>query len=202
MALTTLPTAALANDAVDNTKLDLAANYAFTGTVTGAGALTKISEVDATGASSVTFDSLGSYENFVVWYRNLNFSNSTSVYLEFKDVDGRQTGGYRYRANYAKDDDQTESIYNATANEINIVKDVYAGTNERIMGTLHISKVPSGAEPCCYFQSSGKMSNGLYAYGSGFAINNSMNGVLSGLYFFPGSGTFSSGTIVLYGVSS
>jgi hypothetical protein len=37
MALTTLPTAALANDAVDNTKLDLADNYAFTGTVTGAG---------------------------------------------------------------------------------------------------------------------------------------------------------------------
>jgi hypothetical protein len=36
MALTTLPTAALADDAVDNTKLDLAANYAFTGTVTGA----------------------------------------------------------------------------------------------------------------------------------------------------------------------
>lgn len=35
MALTTLPTAALANDAVDNTKLDLADNYAFTGTVTG-----------------------------------------------------------------------------------------------------------------------------------------------------------------------
>jgi hypothetical protein len=37
MALTTLPTAALANDAVDNTKLNLADNYAFTGTVTGAG---------------------------------------------------------------------------------------------------------------------------------------------------------------------
>jgi len=35
MALTTLPTAALADDAVDNTKLDLADNYAFTGTVTG-----------------------------------------------------------------------------------------------------------------------------------------------------------------------
>jgi len=34
MALTTLPTAALANDAVDNTKLNLANNYAFTGTVT------------------------------------------------------------------------------------------------------------------------------------------------------------------------
>ena len=182
--------------------MNLADTYAFTGTVSGAGSLNVISEVDVAGASSVTFDSLGSYENFVVWYRNLNFSANTSVYLEYKDIDGRQTGGYRYRANYIKDDDQTESVFNTNANEINIVKDVYAGTNERIMGTLHISKVPSGAEPCCYFQSSGKMSNGLYAYGSGFAINNSMNGVLSGLYFFPGSGTFSSGKIVLYGVSN
>jgi hypothetical protein len=182
--------------------MNLADTYAFTGTVSGAGSLNVISEVDVAGASSVTFDSLGSYENFVVWYRNLNFSTNTSVYLEYKDIDGRQTGGYQYRANYIKGDDQTESIFNTNANEINIVKDVYAGTNERIMGTLHISKVSSGAEPCCYFQSSGKMSNGQYAYGSGFAINSSMNGALSGLYFFPGSGTFSSGKIVLYGVSN
>lgn len=36
MSVTTIPTAGIADDAVDNTKLDLAANYAFTGTVTGA----------------------------------------------------------------------------------------------------------------------------------------------------------------------
>tara|TARA_X000001388_G_C2156503_1_gene94493 strand:- start:42 stop:614 length:573 start_codon:yes stop_codon:yes gene_type:complete len=37
MSKTTIPTAGLADDAVDNTKLDLTSNYAFTGTVTGAG---------------------------------------------------------------------------------------------------------------------------------------------------------------------
>ena len=35
MSVTTIPTAGIANDAVDNTKLDLTSNYAFTGTVTG-----------------------------------------------------------------------------------------------------------------------------------------------------------------------
>ena len=35
MAVTTIPTAGIADDAVGNTKLDLTANYAFTGTVTG-----------------------------------------------------------------------------------------------------------------------------------------------------------------------
>ena len=37
MALSKIDTAGLAADAVDNTILDLAGNYAFTGTVTGAG---------------------------------------------------------------------------------------------------------------------------------------------------------------------
>ena len=36
----TIATANIADDAVGNTKLDLAANYAFTGTVTGAGSIT------------------------------------------------------------------------------------------------------------------------------------------------------------------
>jgi len=39
MTVTTIPTAGIADDAVGNTKLDLSANYAFTGTVTGAGKL-------------------------------------------------------------------------------------------------------------------------------------------------------------------
>ena len=37
MAVTTIPTAGIADDAVDNTKIDLASNYAFTGTISGAG---------------------------------------------------------------------------------------------------------------------------------------------------------------------
>ena len=37
MALTKVRTGGITDDAVGNTKLDLAANYAFTGTVTGAG---------------------------------------------------------------------------------------------------------------------------------------------------------------------
>ena len=41
MSKTTIPTAGLADDAVDNTKLDLTSNYAFTGTVTGVGGITE-----------------------------------------------------------------------------------------------------------------------------------------------------------------
>ena len=45
MAVTTIPTAGIADDAVDNTKLDLADNFAFTGTVTGAGVSGKVLQV-------------------------------------------------------------------------------------------------------------------------------------------------------------
>ena len=37
MAITRITTPSITDDAVDNTKLDLASNYAFTGTITGAG---------------------------------------------------------------------------------------------------------------------------------------------------------------------
>ena len=69
MAVTTIPTAGIANDAVDNTKLDLAANYAFTGTITGTPQdMVKISTTNVTSAvSSVDFETLSTdYNNFFV----------------------------------------------------------------------------------------------------------------------------------------
>ena len=66
MAVTTIPTAGIADDAVGNTKLDLSANYAFTGTITGvASGLTKItsytipsstSEFNLNGIFTTTYD--------------------------------------------------------------------------------------------------------------------------------------------------
>lgn len=59
MSVTTIPTAGIADDAVDNTKLDLTANYAFTGTITGAGKLINTSRVLYT-SGTVTVTSTGS----------------------------------------------------------------------------------------------------------------------------------------------
>ena len=42
MAIDKIITSSIADDAVGNTKLDLSENYAFTGTVTGAGKVLKI----------------------------------------------------------------------------------------------------------------------------------------------------------------
>ena len=62
MALSKIDTAGLAADAVDNTILDLAGNYAFTGTVTGAGAAgyTKTAQTTTNGAATYSISSIPS----------------------------------------------------------------------------------------------------------------------------------------------
>ena len=54
MTVTTIPTAGIADDPVGNTKLDLTANYAFTGTVTGAGKVLKITTAVYEGTASTS----------------------------------------------------------------------------------------------------------------------------------------------------
>ena len=67
MALSKIDTNAIADDAVDNTKLDLASNYAFTGTVTGASPITEADffRTNATTAISADTDTL-----ITAWTRN------------------------------------------------------------------------------------------------------------------------------------
>jgi hypothetical protein len=80
MALTTLPTAALANDAVDNTKLDLADNYAFTGTVTGTG---KVLQVINTTINAISSGNAGSEVMVANYYANITPSSTSSKILVF-----------------------------------------------------------------------------------------------------------------------
>lgn len=58
MSKTTIPTGGIADDAVGNTKLDLTANYAFTGTITGTnGAYEVVSS--STSSSTTSFEITG-----------------------------------------------------------------------------------------------------------------------------------------------
>ena len=88
MALIRVSTNGIADDAVDNTKLDLADNYAFTGTVTGAsegvGNVEAWANIDGTGTvsvrdsgnvSSVTDLATGRYQvNFTTAFADTNYA--------------------------------------------------------------------------------------------------------------------------------
>ena len=57
MAITRITTPSITDDAVDNTKLDLASNYAFTGTITGAGGvMTPVFRAYQSGAQNISSD--------------------------------------------------------------------------------------------------------------------------------------------------
>jgi len=66
MALNTLPAGAFADDAITADKINLANNFAFTGTITGASDITKITTVNGAGASEIDFSgNLGSFNLFL-----------------------------------------------------------------------------------------------------------------------------------------
>ena len=66
MSKTQIPTNGIADDAVGNTKLDLTANYAFTGTITGAGGMVLVDN----GNSSTSAASLSLQSKFTSTYTN------------------------------------------------------------------------------------------------------------------------------------
>ena len=80
MSKTQIPTNGIADDAVGNTKLDLTANYDFTGTITGvASGLNKISSYSIP-ANTVEFNINGiftaEYENYLVMCSALGVQNT------------------------------------------------------------------------------------------------------------------------------
>jgi len=111
MSVTTIPSAGiadgavdttqLADDAVGNTKLDLTANYAFTGTITGVpSGLTKISTYSIP-ANTVEFNINGiftaDYENYLVLCSALGVQNTNgyvSVRLNQASDNSHITSGY------------------------------------------------------------------------------------------------------------
>lgn len=100
MALTTLPTAALADDAVDNTKLDLAANYAFTGTITGTPqGMTLLNSTSSTSTvASFNIDNVfSSTYKFYRVYMRVEYSQNNGYYTRLLKADGTtRLSDYRY----------------------------------------------------------------------------------------------------------
>ena len=106
MALSTIGTNSIADDAVGNTKLDLTANYAFTGTVTGAGAYNLLQTQTADNSSTITFTSTyitSTYNHYYVVCEGATFS-----------VDGAD-GTFEFSTNNGSSYSSNGSNYNQLA---------------------------------------------------------------------------------------
>ena len=100
MPISKIDTPGLKADAVDNTILDLASNYAFTGTITGdnAGGFVRVGGGSATGQNlgDVSFDVFSStYNLYYVQYRINMIADSSQVWMRV-----RNSSGYKTNAGY------------------------------------------------------------------------------------------------------
>ena len=91
MTVTTIPTAGIADDAVGNTKLDLSANYAFTGTVTGTPQVfVQITKTTLSGTATAWNPIFTSdYDNYMVQFDNVgSTATGTQVFFKFYNETG------------------------------------------------------------------------------------------------------------------
>jgi len=103
MALSKIDTAGLAADAVDNTILDLTSNFAFTGTITGAGGYTQGTKVSPTSGTTVDFTGIPSDVKVIhVLFNEIEMSANGSGWniLQLGDSDGFETSGYTSAVDY------------------------------------------------------------------------------------------------------
>ena len=92
MALNTLPAGAFADNAITSAKINLANDFAFTGTVTGAGAYELLQTQTASSTSTISFTSTylnSTYNHYYVVIENATFStDGADVTFEFSANNG------------------------------------------------------------------------------------------------------------------
>jgi hypothetical protein len=202
MALTTLPTAALANDAVDNTKLNLADNYAFTGTVSGASDVALISTQTTGSASAIDFTGLdNTYNMYMVTYQDLQFASADQTFImRISDDNGStvKTSGYLTVADLSYYNGGTLASGNAASVNYHLIAtDVgNASDNRSCFGQIYF-RTPATARKHSFLGATSIYNdNGdivIYNTATVYNTNQTFNGIR-----FLGSSNFA-GTFKLYG---
>lgn len=214
MSKTTIPTNGIADDAIGNTKLDLTANYAFTGTVTGAqGAFEKIVTTNVSSATLSSIDYSNSvisttYKTFKVIVSNAKLSddnanmyfristdngssyNSSSIYARniwcTADNSGNNSFGGRASTTGGMDIGHATSTGNASGE---------SASNELTILNPHSTANQKFVTTVgAIVDASG---NGRTTFGA-FRINTTS--AISGLQVLPGSGTITDVDISIYGI--
>jgi hypothetical protein len=87
MAVTTIPTAGIADDAVGNTKLNLASDYAFTGTITGTPQdMVQVASASGGGTTTQVFNGcFTSTYKFYLITASFNVGSSSVVSVRFQN---------------------------------------------------------------------------------------------------------------------
>tara|TARA_R100001591_G_scaffold32686_4_gene43711 strand:- start:18518 stop:19135 length:618 start_codon:yes stop_codon:yes gene_type:complete len=205
MALNTLPAGAFADDAITSAKINLANTFAFTGTVTGAGDITKIVTVDGAGASQVDFDgNLGSFSYNMILFKDLQTASDVSFKMRFFHGGTIATNsGHRYagKMRSSAGNDSNQNSDNDTGFDImNAIDDSSSGAVASV-GVIYIPQTTVSYMPAFFGngfqQSHNGNKNAIYYAGH----NTGQTTAPSGIRLYPSSGNFTNIKATLYGVT-
>ena len=205
MTVTTIPTAGIANDAVGNTKLDLSENYAFTGTVTGAGDPSQLVLINTQTVSSnvnevfFTNKISSTYKLYKVVLNGIQKDQESHMRMRFMTDSSQITAsnydycygvGMRSRSsstwsNRSSDNDYMQFIENTSGNPAGAVFYV---------DTFHVDSNHTfvyGTET--HWRSDGAI---IASFTGRYTGTNTVNGIA----FITSAGNYSAGTFTIYGV--
>jgi len=204
IADTAVTTAKVADDAVGNTKLDLTANYAFTGTITGTKGMTLI--LDATISSAVSeYDISSTYINSTYdnYYLDASLLPATDnvVGQLFPMVSGSVLSSGVSYATYGHESGQIRG-HNFTNVRLSYTASGNA-SGEHIILNGFLQNVNSTAIPFAFSGYSNMVhTDGLHEGNSvtGALDAGSRASVVNGIRLNFSSGNIASGTVKLYGI--
>ena len=218
LADTAVSTAKIADDAVGNTKLDLTANYAFTGTVTGTPADVKLISTTTISGTPSTLEwkdsslsgelDFSTYQYFTVnihYFTHSSGSTNKNLYGRFIDASGNALTGssYRYAMNSANRNGNAD--FGADASDsILLTRDSSGGHSDRSsfiqMQIQDVNKTGKKKMMTWYFSNENHdvTSHLLATVGTGVWTGTS-NALGGWQIYFDGSSFENGGVIKLYG---
>ena len=186
--------------------MNLADTYAFTGTVSGASNVTKISTADGAGASSVDFTSLGSYTYWFIMVRDLVTASDVAFRARFYNSGSLITSStYRF-AGKMRSSAGNNSDQNGDGNDaidiMNAIDDNASNEGNGSSCIIYIPNMQNTRHPVIYGtgfqQAHNGNKNAIYFSGQNTIIN-APN--FTGIRLFASSGNFTTLQTTLYGVS-
>ena len=194
---------------IQSESVNLADDFAFTGTVSGAGAMEHISTTDVTTpAQFVVFDNLSTaYDTFVFQYEFHPSNDGAQFGIQFLDSSGAaidDADGYGYYNDFdgtAISSDSTNFIYISAST---IGNDTHEGLRGQLTLLGRNYAVATNAVPPCVIGSGiGQYVGNVY---SGGIINGGLNSqqiqTIRGIRFFTTTFNIERGKVHLYGIRS
>jgi hypothetical protein len=203
LADSSVSTAKLADDSVGNTKLDLSADYAFTGTVSGAGGLVKLfSQTDVSASSAYDIDSTyinSTYDDYQFYIEGTVSSNGQYLGLRFFTSGSVVSANYGYTN--ARLDENAYYIDAEDASEIRLYGGTVTSTgNFSVEGTIRSVNSTTIPTSCFHKARRQYQTDDRGESGVGGQDGTTKGTTVNGLRFFNQNGNVTVARFTLFGI--